>query len=106
MSARRRHDALQSQEGRPPGSRAASVSCGETAGERGRGNGLGTLPRPFTLPRPLHAHSYLNASTGSSFAARAAGAIPNTSPMTTETAHATAALQTGTENSRLMNTRG
>src|SRR5438552_5121942 len=41
-------------------------------------------------------HSYLNASTGSSFAARPAGTTPKISPIAIETAHATTALHTGT----------
>src|SRR2546422_6232928 len=41
-------------------------------------------------------HSYLNASTGSSLAARPAGTTPKTSPIAIETAHATTALHTGT----------
>src|SRR6266540_1522221 len=41
-------------------------------------------------------YSYLNASTGSSLAARAAGAIPNTSPTVIDTTVAIAALHTGT----------
>src|SRR5438132_11927956 len=41
-------------------------------------------------------HSYLNASTGSSLAARPAGTTPKISPIAIETAHATTALHTGT----------
>src|SRR5947209_16207544 len=45
---------------------------------------------------PIPRHSYLNASTGSSFAARPAGTTPKISPIAIETAHATTALHTGT----------
>src|SRR2546422_8041851 len=41
-------------------------------------------------------YSYLNASTGSSLAARPAGTTPKISPIAIETAHATTALHTGT----------
>src|SRR2546428_4218022 len=52
-------------------------------------------PHPASpIPRP--GYSYLNASTGSSLAALAAGAIPKTSPTVIDTIVAIAALHTGT----------
>ena len=52
-------------------------------------------PHPASpIPHPVH--SYLNASTGSSLAARPAGTTPKISPIAIETAHATTALHTGT----------
>jgi four helix bundle protein len=50
-----------------------------------------------------HGHSYLNASTGSSLAARFAGSSPKISPIATETAVAIMALQTGTPASNRSN---
>src|SRR5436190_1949004 len=55
--------------------------------------------RQFRIPHSalrIGVHSYLNASTGSSLAALAAGAIPKTSPTVIDTIVAIAALHTGT----------
>src|SRR2546425_404297 len=55
----------------------------------------GRIPHPASpIPHPVH--SYRNASTGSSLAARPAGTTPKISPIAIETAHATTALHTGT----------
>ncbi len=59
---------------------------------------LGFLVRPNSRPRlgrspfgPNRAHSYRKLSTGSIFAARAAGTVPNRMPTTAETTMATIA---------------
>src|SRR5881396_1789084 len=52
--------------------------------------------------RPSDRHSYRSASTGSSFAARAAGAIPNTRPTRIE---ATVAIAAGTRGIVVLNAR-
>src|SRR5437879_7942178 len=65
-----------------------------------RGQPCGSdCPRQFRIPHSalrIGVHSYLNASTGSSLAALAAGAIPKTSPTVIDTIVAIAALHTGT----------
>src|SRR3989454_9551447 len=78
-----------------------NAECGtDRASVELRGQPCGSdCPRQFRIPHSalrIGVHSYLNASTGSSLAALAAGAIPKTSPTVIDTIVAIAALHTGT----------
>src|SRR2546426_954627 len=64
--------------------------------ETRNGKRPGRAPNVSRFPCPVSRYSYLNASTGSSLAARPAGTTPKISPIAIETTHATTALHTGT----------